>query len=147
MVELMMATVLLAAIAVALGAFIYRGRADISSQKGRRLAVSFANSRIEALRASDTADIAPLTRSYTLYYLEPSAGVWARTTTDPGETVTLGTLSGFAAQTTAQYVDADAGSAYDDNANSYDVIRITVRVAYRLVGSDFVELVSMVRAP
>ncbi len=47
LIEVMLASVILAILALAGAAFIYRSRADIALQKNRRVAVELANARLE----------------------------------------------------------------------------------------------------
>ena len=47
LIEVMLASVILAILALAGGAFIHRSRADIALQKNRRVAVELANERLE----------------------------------------------------------------------------------------------------
>jgi type II secretory pathway pseudopilin PulG len=49
LIEIMLASVILAIIALAGGAFVYRSRADIALQKNRRAAIELANDRLEEL--------------------------------------------------------------------------------------------------
>ena len=49
LVEVMLASVVLAVLALAGGAFIYRSRGEIGLQKSRRVAVELANARLEEL--------------------------------------------------------------------------------------------------
>ena len=61
LVEVMIAAVVLMVIALAGGAFLYHGRANVAIQKNKRVALEVANSRLEDLRASAYDDIKPPT--------------------------------------------------------------------------------------
>ncbi len=49
LVEVMLASMVLAVLALGGGAFVYRSRAEIALQKSRRVAVELANARLEEL--------------------------------------------------------------------------------------------------
>ncbi|NQU40780.1 MAG: prepilin-type N-terminal cleavage/methylation domain-containing protein [Lentisphaerae bacterium] len=49
LIEVMLASIILAILALAGSAFVYRSRADIALQKNRRVAVELANDRLEEL--------------------------------------------------------------------------------------------------
>lgn len=49
LIEIMIASVILAVVALAGGAFVVRSRADIALQKNRRVAVELANARLEEM--------------------------------------------------------------------------------------------------
>jgi prepilin-type N-terminal cleavage/methylation domain-containing protein len=64
LIEVMLASVILAVIALAGGAFIVRSRADIALQKNRRVAVELVNARLEELMYDWThAEVAALVGS------------------------------------------------------------------------------------
>lgn len=139
LVEVMIASVILLVMALGSTAFMYHGRAEIGIQRNRRVAVDVSNSRLEELRASNYDAVKPLANGYTTYYLEPSGSTWARTTTDPGETVTINGQS-YDIVTTVRYIDVDSGTSFDDSADSYDAVQMSVSVKYRVNSSDAVTL-------
>ncbi len=140
LVEVLVACVILAVIAIGTAACLYLARGATTVQRDRRAALNVANSRLEEIRSAPYGSVARTNvASYTVYYLDRIGGTWHMSATDPGETVRIGAAL-RPLTTTAQLVDADGGSA------SYDCVRVTVRVGYRNGTSDSVKLETL-RAP
>lgn len=132
-VEIMIACVVLAVLALGAAASIEKARVGTTQQRNRRAALEAANSRLELLRQSGYVQVSPATLNYNLYYLRYTGGVWTVMSTDPGETVNLyGTNRPMV--TRVQYVDVDGGST------SYDALRFNVTVQYGSDTKTFVEL-------
>ena len=125
LVEVLMACVILAVIAVGTAACLYLSRGASAAQRDHRTALALANSRLEEVRSAPYTSVARTTTySFTPYYIDRIGGTWHMTATDPGETVTVG-ASVRPMTTKAVFVDAHGG------ASSYDCIRVTVSVQYR----------------
>ena len=139
LIEVLVACLILAIVAIATAACLYQSRAQASIQRNRRTAMEFANARLEALRNAPYTVIQPPTQTYTAYYLDDITGSWRVSASDQGETVTLSGRS-LPMTTTVQYMDADGGAA------SYDCLRITVHVWYRDGANDVVRL-QTIRSP
>jgi len=134
LVEVVMAGLLLALLAVAGGAYLYHSRATIAAQRDKRAALDAANSMLEAVRASNYDDVKPPDPpDYGMYYLSVQGGAWFHSTSDPGDTVVINGKN-LPRETTVQYVDVDGG------APSYDCLRLIVNVGYRLNSADRVAL-------
>lgn len=132
-VEIMIASVVLAVLALGAAASIEKTRIGTTQQRNRRTALEMANSRLEQLRQAGYAQIKPSALNYNTYYLANTGGTWTISSSDPGEQVNLYGNS-RPLRTQVQYVDVDGGST------SYDGLKLVVRVQY-LAGSDsFVEL-------
>ena len=133
LVEVIVACVILAVIAIATASCLYLARGGTTVQRNRRSAMELANSRMEELRSAAYPSIAPPTLTYAVQYLDRIGGVWHASATDPNETVVIGGIA-RPMVTTVQYVDADGGSA------SYDCLRLKVVVQYRGNAGDVVIL-------
>ena len=127
LVEVIVACVILMVMAIAGATSLYLSRGSINVQRNKRLAVEIANSRLELLRGTNYWSITNLfgVTDYSVHYLSRVGATWQRSVTDPGEKVAVGPLS-MPITTTAQYQDMDGGSS------SYDCLRLTVTVGYRL---------------
>ena len=134
LVEVLVACVILATIAVGTAACLYLARGGTTVQRDHRTALEVANSRLEEVRSAPYTSVARTNvSSYAVYYLDRIGGTWHMSATDPGETVKVGNTT-RPMTTTAQFVDADGGTA------SYDCIRVKVRVPYHTGTSDSVTL-------
>ena len=139
LVEVLVAAVILAVVALATAACLYHARAQARLQGDRRLALEMANSRLEELRGAAYATLCPLARNYTPCYVDRMTGAWRVSAADPGETVTLAGQS-QPITTTVQYQDACGGGT------TYDCLRIKVKVQYRAGANNVVNLETM-RSP
>ena len=105
LIEVMLASVILAILALAGSAFVYRSRADIALQKNRRVAIELANSRLEKLMYNwSLADVAGLDGS------------------PVDETLSINGRSGYHRVTTVQVT----GSDHDE------CLRISVSMQYNI---------------
>ena len=103
LIEVMLASIILAILALAGGAFVYRSRADIALQKNRRVAVELVNARLEALM-------------YDWTYADVAAVVG----TSLDETLTINGRGSYRRRTTVEATDA----AHDE------CLRIIVQMQY-----------------
>ena len=133
LVEVVVAMVVLATLAIAGAAFLAQARGDVSNQRNRRAAVEVAVSRLEAIRTSLYSDVAPPTKDYTIYYLVPNAGSWTHVTSDPGESTNINGRT-LLLTTTVQYTDLES-----DN-DSYDYINVSVAIGHRLNSPERIRL-------
>jgi len=100
----MLASVILAIIALAGGAFVYRSRADIALQKNRRVAVELANERLEELMYDTAfADLSDMVA-----------------TSPHDETLTINRIGNYRRRTAV----SQTGSEHDE------CLQITVRMRY-----------------
>ena len=113
LVEVMLAVLLLAVLAVAGGAFVYRSRADVALQKYKRAAVEVADAQMERLMGEWT-------------YTEVEALVGAPLSED----VSLNGVGGYSMTTTV----TDGGTGADG------CLGIAVEVEYRRGTGDSVRL-------
>jgi Tfp pilus assembly protein PilV len=123
LVEIMIASVVLAVLALGVAASIEQSRSKNMMQRQRRTAAEVANGRMEALRAAAYSDLLPLSQNYNWYFLRFTGNVWSVSSSDPGETVTINQQN-RPMRTRVQYVDADGGSS------SYDCLRLQVQVQF-----------------
>jgi type II secretory pathway pseudopilin PulG len=130
LVEIMLAVVILAIVAVAGGAYLFHGRMQVDLQNNKRVALEIANSRLEELRAAVYDDIKPTTLTYALRYVRKTGGTppWASQSPDPLQKVSINSVTNLPMTTTVQYLDLDGPAT-----NSYDALRLTVSVGYRLL--------------
>lgn len=132
-VEIMIASVVLAVLALGAAASIEKTRVGTTQQRNRRTALEMANSRLEQLRQAAYTQVRPASQNYNVYYLSNTGGTWSSFSTDPNEQVVLYGNS-RPMRTQVQYVDVDGGAA------SYDGLKLTVRVQYLASSEAFVEL-------
>ncbi|MEI6971111.1 MAG: prepilin-type N-terminal cleavage/methylation domain-containing protein [bacterium] len=125
LVEVLIAVVILAVMAVGSAAYLHLSRSNLAVQRNKRTALEAGNARMEEMRTTSyTAMTGLLPLDYSLRYLRRTAGTWVASTTDPGETVNInGSI--LPITTTVRFVDIDGGPA------SYDCIAMVVKVAYR----------------
>ena len=131
LIEVLMAVLLLALLAVAGGAHLYHARAIVAMQRNRMLALELTTSRLEQIQASRPAAIEPPGPGR--HFLTPSGTTWTNSPTDPGETVTLNHHA-YPMQTTVEWRDLKPGV----ESNNY--LEITVTTAYRPENGDAVTL-------
>ena len=124
LVEVLIAIVILAVVAIGSVAFIYHSQAGIIFQGDKRVALEIANSRLEEIRASQYSDIHPVNDDYDIHYLSGQIGSWTITDSDPGETKGINSKT-LPIVTTVRYMDIDGGSS------TYDYVRIAVSIGYR----------------
>ena len=135
MVEVMLASFILSVVAIGTGAYFYQARAGILTQQTRRLALDAAVSRMEELRSSDFADVAPPGKTTNVYYLARAGTNWMHSLSDPRETYAINGRQ-LPITTLVQFRDIDGGSA------SYDYLWIRVRTTYRSNLADRVSIES-----
>jgi Tfp pilus assembly protein PilV len=138
LVEVMLACLILAIIAVAAAEYIYRGQATQLVQKNRRLALMVANSRLEEIRAAPYSSITGLLSigSYSPVTVLRSNNTFVARS---GEKVNINGVL-LPMTNTIQYIDTE-----NDN-NTWDAVRVTVSVGYRVGMNDQI-VVQTVRAP
>lgn len=137
LVEAMVASLLLAVLAVGGAAYMTHARTDVLEGRSARVALDEANRRLEQLRVAPFGAVKPPLEDYNTYYLLASNGTWIASATDPAETVIMNSLE-LPITTTVQYVDIDGG------ANSYDIVRAAVHVGIRPTLADRVTLETFV---
>ena len=136
LVEVAIACVVLAVIAVGTAACLSLARGQASIQRDRRMAMEIANSRLEDIRCAAYSDLANGTLNYNVYYLDKITGTWRLSTSDQGETVAINNRR-RAMTTTAQYNPADG---------DYDCLLVSASVQYGNGPKDVVTL-STIKAP
>ena len=135
LIEVMLAMVIIAIIAIGGGAFLYYGSRSVAEQRNKRVALETANTRLEEMRASDYNDIKPVPAdNWDSHYLKKTAGGWLCDTAND-ETADINGLS-LPITTTVQFVDGQG----DLPPDSYDYILAVVQVGYRLSSAERVRL-------
>ncbi|MCX7819314.1 MAG: type II secretion system GspH family protein [Kiritimatiellae bacterium] len=124
LVEVIWASLLLAVIAIAAGAFVALSSGMVAIARNQRTAIEFAHSRLEELRSAGFDAIKPTSQDYITYYLRRTPTGWQHSLTDPGEVIRMLGYD-YPITTTVRYVDVDGG------APSYDVLEARVVVKYR----------------
>ena len=84
LVEVMVAIVVLATVAVGMGAFLSMNRSALSLQRNRRVALELANARLEELRAttfSSLVGMLPATNYNTFYFAHLTPTTWTNSST------------------------------------------------------------------
>ena len=132
-VEVMIAMIILALLAIGGGAFLSYSRTHVDIQRNKRAALEEANKRLEELRASGYDATKPTNNNYVVVYLQKSGNAWNRRSSDPGETVSINGQT-MPIVTTVQFVDVDGGSA------SYDYTLFAVQVGFRAGSTNRVHL-------
>ncbi|MBL7075957.1 MAG: hypothetical protein ISS31_00665 [Kiritimatiellae bacterium] len=126
LVEIALGVLILAILALGASMLYHQSWGQMSVQRNRRAALTAANSRLEALRASGFADIEPPNEDYLVYFVAANGAVWQHGMSDPGETVQVNRRQHGIA-TTIAYVDADPS----DMDATFDYLRARVAVGYR----------------
>ena len=139
LIEVLVACVLLAVMAVATSASLQYARSTAALQRNRRQALDLANSRLEHVRASAYTAVRPPALNTSLYYLRYTSGVWSVHASDPGESAQIAGRS-RPMRTTVRYVDVDGGGL------TYDCLRVAVSVQYSQQTNSLVSL-ETVKAP
>ena len=139
LVEVMIAMIVLALLALGGGSFLLYSRMQVDIQRNKRAALEVATGRLEELRASGYNATKPAKNDFVAVYLAKAGEAWAQSSSDPGETVTINGQT-MPMETTVQFVDVDGKSP------SYDCTLFTVQVGYRLGSADRVRL-STLTAP
>jgi prepilin-type N-terminal cleavage/methylation domain-containing protein len=135
-VEVMIAMIVLAIMAIGGAAFLFHSRATISAQGRKRQALEISNARLERIRATPVNVITNALRAdnFTLHYLsEDGAGGWNVGVVPNTETVTVDGHA-YSLETTAVYRDLDGGPA------SYDYLEIAAKTTHGRAPQDFVQL-------
>jgi len=136
----MIALLLIALVILGGGMFFFYGRLNIIREAHRRAALLVASQRLEALKAADWDDIAHNPLSYEPYYITHGSD-WYLESSETKETITVDNLSDAQMLTEAQYMD-------DDGMNdSYDYLKIMVRVEWSDPAPNRVSLTSLVGPP
>ena len=134
LVEIIMAILVLAILAVCGATAAHMSRRTVIIQRNRREAIGVAHRMLETLRATRYSSLAPSTLDYTPYYgLTNSAGAVVLQTLDPHETVSIGGID-VPIETRVQYVDIDGGEV------SFDGLILDVSVGYHSDPNDRVAL-------
>jgi prepilin-type N-terminal cleavage/methylation domain-containing protein len=139
LVEVMVACVILAVLALASAASLQYARSMSVQQRDRRTALELANSRLEDLRAAAYSNVWPSAQNYNLYYVRRSGTNWVVSSSSTNEAVKVNNRTRTLVST-VRYVDVDAGSA------SYDALLFNVKVQYGSSANLQVEL-ETVRGP
>ena len=139
LVEVMIAMIVLAVLALGGASFLAYSRMQVDVQRNKRAALEAATGRMEELRAAGFDETKPTSNNYVATYLARAGNAWVRSSSNPGEAVSLNGHT-MPMATTVQFVDVDGGSA------SYDCALFTVEVGYRVGSADRVR-VSTFRAP
>lgn len=129
----MVAASILAIVALGTVAYVTQARCRTGHEALRYAALLKATERLEQVRRTAFAAIAPSAHSYSISYLDNITGTWRVGAADQGETVMLGNQP-YHMATTVQYLDADGGFS------SYDCLRVTVTVQYGTTAANCVML-------
>jgi len=139
-VEAMVAIIFISLIVIAGAAFAYHSSVSTNLQRNKRLAIEAANLRLEEMRSATYTDIAPFPAdNEDIHYIKKVSGSWEKDSTDD-ETVNIHGIA-FPITTTVHYIDAQD----DVPVNSYDFLRVVVRVGYRLNPDERVTLETYIR--
>jgi prepilin-type N-terminal cleavage/methylation domain-containing protein len=130
LVEVMIALVVLAIVALGVASFVYYGRGSVYAQRDRLSVLELVNGRLELLRASSYGTVTPPDQDYAVYHMLPVAGGgWSFSASREEEELTVNSRT-YPMTTTVQYVDVDGGSP------SYDALKFTVSMQYRTGSTD-----------
>lgn len=122
LVEVMVACVILAIIAVAGAEYLYHGQATLVVQTNRRIALEVANSRLEDIRGARYASLTNgLGNNLNSQSVRKNGTNWIL---GSGEKVSIGGAL-RSIQTTFQFVELDGVSP------PYDALNVTVSVGYK----------------
>lgn len=130
LIEIMVATLLLAVLAVAGGAYLYHARATVSMQRNRLIATEIAASRMELIRMSRPVEIEPPGPGS--YHVRRVGSNWVHSLEDPGDSVSMNQHE-FAVRSRLEWQ-----STPDLGTNR--CLRVTVTVEYRPDTGDTVTL-------
>ena len=134
LVELVIAMLVLLTLVIAGASFFLYSKSRIALERNRRAAIEIATGRAELLLSSVYADIKPVPADdWDTHYIKRVGEDWLVDSSDD-ETVTINNLT-LPITTTVAYVDKN-----DDPPNSFDYILAVVRVGYRLIPDERVEL-------
>jgi Tfp pilus assembly protein PilV len=141
LVEVMVALLILAVMALGTAAFMYHGRSSVYAQRDRLAVFELANGRLEELRAEPyTTFTDTLPETYDVYWMRKRAGAWEFYNVRRTQNLLVNRSRRYRITTTVQYVDADGGTP------SYDMLQFTVSMRYRTGDTDEV-ILSTYRAP
>lgn len=132
MIEVLLAILLLTIMAIAGGAYITHGGADVRIENHRRIATELGSSRLEQILVADYVQIEP-PENMSVYYYSIEDGQWQRHSSDPEEILAANGFE-YPIVTTMQYKDRDGGFP------TYDYLEIKVKVGYRNDMNNYVEL-------
>jgi Tfp pilus assembly protein PilV len=141
LIEVMVALIILTVLVLGVAAFIYYGRASVYAQRDRLAVLEIVTARLEQLRAepyTTFSDVLP--EDYAERWLRLSGGTWLIYNTRRTQNRLVNRSRRYRITTTVQYVDADGGSS------SYDMLKFTVGMRYRVGAADEIELTTY-RAP
>jgi prepilin-type N-terminal cleavage/methylation domain-containing protein len=133
LIEVMMACVVLAVIAMAGGAYVYQSMGTLALHRDRSVAVAMANSRMEELRNtpfSDLTNISGFVTSGTNWIKRLGSG-WVKTTASEYDSFGLGAYSG----------QLRAGLQFTNIVVPFDAMIMTVQATYRT--PDYVSLTTI----
>jgi len=137
LIELLVALLIIALVILGGGMFFFYGRVNIIREAHRRAALLVASQRLEALKAADYKDIALDPPSDQPYYITHSSG-WVLNLSETKETATVDNLSDGQILTEVQYIDDDAAN------DSYDYVKVTVRVEWSDSTANSVDLTTLI---
>lgn len=137
LIELLVALLIIALVILGGGMFFFYGRVNIIREAHRRAALLVASQRLEALKAADYKDIALDPPSDQPYYITHS-GSWILNLSETKETATVDNLSDGQILTEVQYIDDDAAN------DSYDYVKVTVRVEWSDSTANSVDLTTLI---
>lgn len=130
LVEILMATLVLAVLAVAGGAHLYHARAMVAMQRNRLVATELSSGRMEQIRLIRPVEISPPGTGQ--YFLAISGTNWALSASDPLETATLNRRS-YPMRSTVEWLNHPT---LDTNR----CLKISVTTFYRPESGAFVRL-------
>lgn len=133
LVEVMIAVLVLAVLAIGGVSFMYRSGAGLAVQRNRMGALAVVTGRLEEIRATRWSALAAMVpHDYGEHAIRHPAGA-SGTNWVPGSGETIA-VNGhvMAIDTTLQFMDVDGG------ASSYDVLKVTAAVQYRMGSADWV---------
>jgi len=132
---------ILVVLVLGVASFIYYGRSSVYAQRDRLAVLELVNGRLEQLRAEPyTTFSGRLASNYKVYWLRLEGGSWEIYASERQQNLPVNNARSYPSTTTVQYSDADGGAA------SYDMLKFTVRMEYRMGSSDAIAL-STYRAP
>jgi hypothetical protein len=137
LVEVLLAALLLTTLILAGASFLYQSRTTVGVQRNRRMAIAFASSRLEDLRASRYGEITPQFGERD--FIARNGTNWVHSESDPGEVARINGI-GMPTATVVEYLDIEK------DGNSRDAVRIRTSVNYRL-GTDARVEFETIRSP
>jgi len=133
LVEVMIASLVLAVMVLGSAAYMYQSRAGVYNEANRRVALTLAASRLEHVRASAYADVRP--DDTARWFLARNGDSWQLTTSNPRETVAINGRD-YQIRTFVRRRDRTNPDA--------EFLYIIVRVWYATSNDEYVELTTNV---